>query len=46
MPPKLLESQFATLEPPGDDENPLTVSIEPPPDAIIETVVQRLRARI
>jgi len=46
MPPKLLESQLATLEPPGDDENPLTVSIEPAPDAIIDTVVQRLRARI
>ena len=46
MPPKLLESQFATLEPPDSDENPVVVSIEPPPEAIIETVVQRLRARI
>jgi gluconokinase len=46
MPPKLLESQFAALEPPGEDESPLTVSIEPKPDAIVETVVRRLRERI
>jgi gluconokinase len=31
----LLTSQFKTLEPPGADENPLTVSI----DASVETIV-------
>jgi gluconokinase len=35
MPPGLLTSQFKTLEPPGADENPLTVSI----DASVETIV-------
>ena len=28
MPPGLLASQFKTLEPPGTDENPVTVSID------------------
>ena len=28
MPPALLESQFKTLEPPGADENAITVSID------------------
>lgn len=46
MPPKLLESQFATLEPPGADERPITVSVAPPPDAIIDEVVRRLRQRM
>ena len=46
MPPRLLESQFATLEPPGPDENPVTVSVAPPPDAIIDEVVRRLRQRM
>ena len=32
MPPKLLDSQFATLEEPGGDEHPVVVSIEPSPD--------------
>ena len=44
MPPKLLESQFATLEPPGPDERPITVSVAPPPDAIINEVARRLQA--
>lgn len=46
MPPKLLESQFATLEPPAPDEQPVTVSIAPSPDAIIADVVRRLRQRL
>jgi carbohydrate kinase (thermoresistant glucokinase family) len=45
MPPALLDSQFATLEEPGVDERPIVVSIEPSPDVIIETVVQKLRER-
>ena len=27
MPPSLLKSQFETLEEPGDDEHPITVSV-------------------
>lgn len=46
MPPKLLDSQFATLEPPDPDENPVIVSIAPPPGAIIDEIVRRLRQRI
>lgn len=46
MPSKLLESQFATLEPPVPDENPVTVSVAPAPDAIIDAVVHRLRRRM
>jgi carbohydrate kinase (thermoresistant glucokinase family) len=40
MPASLLESQLATLEPPGPDENALTVSVEAP----VETVVERIAA--
>jgi len=46
MPPKLLESQFATLEPPGYDEQPVVVSIAPAPEVIIDEVVRRLRQRM
>ncbi|HET7730077.1 MAG TPA: gluconokinase [Usitatibacter sp.] len=42
MPPSLLASQFATLEPPGADENPLVVPIDAPPDAIVERIVEAL----
>jgi len=41
MPPSLLDSQFATLEPPGADEAPLTVSIGPVPDEIA-AVIEKL----
>jgi gluconate kinase len=41
----LLDSQFATLEPPGEDEAPITVSVEADPDAIVETIVRQLEAR-
>ncbi len=40
MPASLLESQLATLEPPGPDENALTVAM----DAPIETIVERIAA--
>ena len=43
MPVSLLDSQFATLEEPGPDEHPITVSIAPPPAAIIDEVVRRLK---
>jgi gluconokinase len=42
MPGTLLESQLATLEPPGPDENALTVAM----DAPVETVVERIAAAL
>jgi gluconokinase/6-phosphogluconolactonase len=45
MPTALLDSQFATLEPPGADEAPITVSVDAEPDAIVETIIQQLAAR-
>ncbi len=41
MPPTLLDSQFATLEPPGDDEA-ITIVI----DASVEVIAQRALARL
>lgn len=43
MPPNLLDSQLATLEPPAADENAITVSIDAPVDAIVERIVAGLR---
>ena len=43
MPADLLPSQFRTLEPPGSDENPVTVSIDAPVEAVIDDIVQQLR---
>ena len=45
MPSSLLDSQFATLEPPNDDERPITIHVDAPPEAIVEEIVQRLAAR-
>jgi len=42
MPQSLLESQFATLEPPGPDENPITVAINRPVQEIVDSVVSVL----
>jgi gluconokinase len=42
MPPDLLASQFKTLEPPGTDENPVTVSIDASVDAIVDDIVRQL----
>jgi len=42
MPVSLLDSQFATLEPPTPDEAPITVSIVPRVDEIVDTLVHRL----
>jgi carbohydrate kinase (thermoresistant glucokinase family) len=39
MPASLLDSQFTTLEPPGPDENPITVSIDRPTEEVVEGVV-------
>ncbi len=42
MPPALLDSQFAALEEPGEDERPLVVSVELSKDAIESEVLTRL----
>ena len=42
MPPGLLDSQFADLEEPGPDENPLVTSVEPRPGEIVQDVASRL----
>jgi gluconokinase len=42
MPPGLLASQFKTLEPPGPDENPVTVSIDAPVETIVDDIVRQL----
>ncbi len=41
MPVTLLDSQFATLEPPGPDEA-VTVAIDRPPDEIVTEIAARL----
>ena len=43
MPPGLLESQFATLEPPSPAERPITVSIEAPVEVIVDHILQQLQ---
>jgi gluconokinase len=43
MPTALLDSQFATLEPPGADENPIVVDIGAEPEAIIQALEARFR---
>lgn len=43
MPSSLLDSQFATLEPPGADENALTLDVEQSAELIVSAIVERLR---
>jgi gluconokinase len=43
MPPELLTSQFQTLEPPGGDEHPVTVSIDASVDAIVDDILRQLK---
>jgi carbohydrate kinase (thermoresistant glucokinase family) len=45
MPPSLLDSQFATLEEPGPDEDPIVLSIEPPVEAIVDELGRQLDQR-
>ena len=45
MPPALLDSQFATLEEPSEDEHPVVVSIDAAPDAIVDEVARKLKER-
>jgi gluconokinase len=42
MPPGLLTSQFKTLEPPGESENPVTVSIDASIETIVDDIVRQL----
>jgi gluconokinase len=42
MPPGLLASQFKTLEPPGPDENPVTVSIDASVETIVDDIIRQL----
>jgi gluconokinase len=42
MPPELLESQLAILEPPGSDENALTIDIRLSPEAIVDLAARWL----
>jgi len=43
MPPALLPSQLASLEPPGADEGAITIDIAAEPGALLETVLTALR---
>ena len=42
MPPSLLDSQLAALEPPGEDERPISLSAELPPEHIVAAIVAAL----
>jgi len=42
MPLSLLDSQFATLEPPGPDENAMTFEVTQPPQEIVRAVTAAL----
>lgn len=42
MPPALLDTQFAILEPPGPEENATAVGIDAAPEAIVATILARL----
>jgi gluconokinase len=44
MPPTLLQSQFDTLEPLGDDERGVLVDVAPPLDAVVAEAVGAVRA--
>ncbi|PZO80095.1 MAG: gluconokinase [Mesorhizobium amorphae] len=44
MPPALLDSQFAALEPPGPDENAIRVSVKGPTRKVVDAILRRLRA--
>jgi gluconokinase len=43
MPPGLLDSQLATLEPPDADENPIAVSIDASVETIVDDIFRQLR---
>jgi carbohydrate kinase (thermoresistant glucokinase family) len=39
FPKRLLDSQFADLEAPGPDENPLVVSVDGPPEQVVQQII-------
>jgi gluconokinase len=43
MPPDLLASQFKTLEPPDESENPVIVSIDASVDTIVDDIIRQLK---
>ena len=43
MPPSLLETQYAVLEPPGADERPIALDVAAPAAALAEQVIAALR---
>lgn len=43
MPVSLLDSQLATLEPPGPDERAVRLDIRHPPRQLLATLIERLR---
>jgi gluconokinase len=45
MPASLLESQFAALQPPDPDEQALSLSVQRPPDELIQHIEQHLQAQ-
>ncbi len=44
IPASLLESQFATLEPPADDERHIELDVSPSPDDLVRTIIAELPA--
>jgi len=44
MPPSLLDSQFATLEPPAPEELAVSISVEPPLEAVVDAALAALPA--
>jgi carbohydrate kinase (thermoresistant glucokinase family) len=46
MPISLLESQFAALEEPGEDEHPIVVSIDATPEEIVDAIVREMQRPI
>lgn len=45
MPVTLLESQFRDLEPPGEDEQAISLDIDTAPDSLVEQVVRQMSSR-
>jgi len=44
MPSSLLDSQFATLEPPADDERHFELDVSPSPDQLVRAIIAQLAA--
>ncbi len=45
MPASLLDSQFASLQEPEDEERPVVVTVEASPRTIVEAIIEKLRIR-